>query len=111
MMMYCVNNVKLFTKNVIEVLETENMRALVETMLFETIERLVASHTSADNNAEWNLKGIEDYIRANLLPEGSAKNLSFEGLTSSEEIVEKIKEEVITLYNEKEEEHDSRTHA
>ena len=90
-------------KERLEVLETENMRALVETMLFETIERLVASHTSAVNNAEWNLKSIEDYIHANLLPEGSAKNLSFEGLTSSEEIVEKIKEEVIRLYNEKEE--------
>ena len=84
-------------KERLEVLETENMRALVETMLFEAIERLVASHTSAVNNAEWNLKSIEDYIHANLLPEGSAKNLSFEGLTSSEEIVEKIKEEVIRL--------------
>ena len=36
---------------------------------------------------------------------------TFEGLTSSEEIVEKIKEEVIHLYDEKEEQHDSRTHA
>jgi preprotein translocase subunit SecA len=85
-----------------EVLETENMRTLVESMIFGAIERLVASHTSSDNKAEWSLKGIEDYIHANLLPEGFITQEILEGL-SSEEIEAKIKDEVIRFYDAKEE--------
>ncbi|MFF2752201.1 preprotein translocase subunit SecA [Psychrobacillus sp. NPDC058041] len=85
-----------------EVLETENMRALVESMIFGAIERLVASHTSSDNKAEWGLKGIEDNIHANLLPEGIITQEILEDL-SSEEIEAKIKEEVIRFYDAKEE--------
>lgn len=85
-----------------EVLETENMRTLVESMIFGAIERLVASHTSSDNKAEWGLKGIEDYIHANLLPEGFITSEILEGL-SSEEIEAKIKDEVIRFYDAKEE--------
>lgn len=85
-----------------EVLETENMRALVESMIFGVIERLVASFTSSENKAEWNLKGIEDYINANLLPEGIISQQSLEDL-SSEEIIDKLKDEVIRFYDAKEE--------
>lgn len=85
-----------------EVLETENMRGLVESMIFGVIERLVASHTATENKAEWGLKGIEDYIQANLLPEGVITKQSLEGL-SPEEMEAKIKEEVIRFYNAKEE--------
>ncbi|ALC86319.1 MULTISPECIES: preprotein translocase subunit SecA [Bacillaceae] len=85
-----------------EVLETENMRALVESMIFGVIERLVGSFTNSENKAEWNLKGIEDYINANLLPEGIISQQSLEGL-SSEEIIDKLKEEVIRFYDAKEE--------
>ncbi|WP_144509537.1 preprotein translocase subunit SecA [Bacillus sp. FJAT-22090] len=86
-----------------EVLETENMRSLVETMVFGAIERLVGSYATSDNKADWNLKGIEDYIHANLLPEGVITKEKLEGL-SSEEMVELIKEEVIRFYDAKEEE-------
>ncbi|WP_391120422.1 preprotein translocase subunit SecA [Psychrobacillus sp. L3] len=85
-----------------EVLETENMRSLVESMIFGAIERLVASHTGSDNKAEWSLKGIEDYMHANLLPEGIITQQNLEGLTS-EEIEANIKEEVIRFYDAKEE--------
>ena len=86
-----------------EVLETDNMRALVESMIFGTIESLVASHTSAENKAEWSLKGIEDYVQANFLPEGVITQEILENL-SPEEMIEKIKEEVIRFYDAKEEE-------
>ena len=86
-----------------EVLETENMRALVESMLFGAIERLVSSHTSSENKADWSLKGIEDHIQANLLPEGVITQSVLQNL-SSEEMIEKIKEEVIRFYDAKEEE-------
>ncbi|MEI4769634.1 preprotein translocase subunit SecA [Psychrobacillus sp. FJAT-51614] len=85
-----------------EVLETDNMRTLVESMIFGAIERLVASFTSSENKAEWNLKGIEDYVQANFLPEGVITQQSLEDL-SSEEIIEKLKEEVIRFYDAKEE--------
>ncbi|WP_313892529.1 preprotein translocase subunit SecA [Psychrobacillus sp.] len=90
-------------KERLEVLETENMRSLVETMLFDVIERLVGAHTNSENTAEWNLKSIEDYVHANLLPEGVVAKQNFEGLTA-EEIVGKIKTEVLHYYNIKEEE-------
>ncbi|MEK3952747.1 preprotein translocase subunit SecA [Psychrobacillus sp. FSL K6-1464] len=86
-----------------EVLETENMRVLVESMLFGAIERLVSSHTSSENKADWSLKGIEDYVQANLLPEDVITQSELESL-SSEEMIEKIKQEVISFYDAKEEE-------
>lgn len=86
-----------------EVLETENMRVLVESMLFGAIERLVSTHTSSENKADWSLKGIEDYVQANLLPEGVITQSELESL-SSEEMIEKIKQEVISFYDAKEEE-------
>ncbi len=58
-------------KERLEVLETDNMRGLVETMINDVIERTVASHTSSDKQAEWNYKGLEDTIQANLLSEGA----------------------------------------
>ena len=86
-----------------EVLETENMRVLVETMIFSVIERLVTAHTNAENKAEWNYKALEDYVQANLLPEGIITQATLENL-SQEEIIEKIKEEVMSFYDAKEEE-------
>ncbi len=86
-----------------EVLETDNMRELVESMIFNVIERLVTAHTNADNKAEWNLKAIEDYAHANLLPEGVITQETLQDL-SQEEIIEKLKAEVLRLYDAKEEE-------
>ncbi|MBD7943007.1 preprotein translocase subunit SecA [Psychrobacillus sp. Sa2BUA9] len=84
-----------------EVLETENMRALVETMIFAAIERLVTAHTNAENKAEWNYKAIEDYVQANLLPEGVITQAMLENI-SQDEVIEKIKDEVISFYDAKE---------
>ncbi|GGA18331.1 preprotein translocase subunit SecA [Psychrobacillus lasiicapitis] len=86
-----------------EVLETENMRALVESMIFGAIDRLVGSNTASDNKAEWTLKGIVDYVQANLLPEGVISLSDLENL-SPEEMIGKLKEEVIRFYDAKEEE-------
>jgi len=88
-------------KERLEVLETDNMRNLVETMIDEVIERTVAVHTASDKQAEWNYKGLEDYIQANLLSEGVITRTHLEG-KSSDEIVELIKTEVYKRYDEKE---------
>ncbi|WP_210469630.1 preprotein translocase subunit SecA [Sporosarcina sp. 6E9] len=86
-----------------EVIETENIREIVERMLIDVIDRSVDAYTTADDSAEWNLKGFEDFIGANLLPEGQIKKSDLEG-KSVEELKAYIKEAVFARYDEKEEE-------
>ena len=83
-----------------EVLNTDNMRSLVENMIHESIENAVAVHTQGEQ-ADWNLQGLVDYVSANLLDEGELVVSDFEGLTA-EQITNVIKEVAITRYNEKE---------
>lgn len=90
-------------KERLEVLETDNMRGLVETMIDEVIERSVAAHTASDKHEDWNYKGLEDTIQANLLSEGAITREQLEG-KSADEITEFIKAEVYKRYDEKEEE-------
>jgi len=85
-----------------EVLDTDNMRALVETMINETIDRTVDVHTTADQKSEWNLKAMTDYIHANLLPENSEEQLHFEN-KEREEIRAELKETILKEYDAKEE--------
>ena len=86
-----------------EVLDTENIRSIVERMLTDVIDRAVAVHTTEEQQADWNLKGLEDFIGANLLPEGQLTKSDFEGKTL-EELTALIQESVSTRYDEKEEE-------
>ena len=83
-----------------EVLNTDNMRALVENMINESIENAVAVHTQGEQK-DWNLQSLIDYVSANLLDEGELTVADFEGLTA-EQIVNVIKEVAVTSYNEKE---------
>lgn len=86
----------------LQVLESENMRELVESMIQETIENIVGIHTQGPTE-EWNLKAIEDYVHGNLLDEGVVKASDLEG-KSPEEIIDHIYEEVQKKYDAKEEE-------
>lgn len=83
------------------VLETENMRELVENMIHESIENAVAVHTQGEQK-EWNLQALIDYVSANLLDEGDLEAAALEGL-SADQITDVIKEAVTVRYNEKEE--------
>ncbi|WP_413364943.1 preprotein translocase subunit SecA [Lysinibacillus sp. 3P01SB] len=84
-----------------EVLETENMRALVENMIYESIENAVSLHTQGEQT-DWNLQALIDYVSAHLLDEGDLQVADFEGL-SAEQITDVIKKAVIARYDEKEE--------
>ncbi|MEK4228450.1 preprotein translocase subunit SecA [Solibacillus sp. FSL H8-0538] len=84
-----------------EVLDTENMRALVESMIQQAIENAVALHTQGEQ-ADWTLNALEDYIAANLLEEGVITAAELEGKTV-DEMVEFIFAAVLVRYNEKEE--------
>ena len=85
-----------------EVLDTDNMRALVETMIQEVVDRTVDVHTTSEQKSEWNLKAMMDYVYATLLPEETERTLNFEG-KDREEIREELKQAVLAEYDAKEE--------
>lgn len=86
-----------------EVLESENLRDIVETMISTSLERNVAAFASASTDEEeWNLPGLIDYVNGNLLHEGDITLDSLRG-KDSEEITEMIFAKVKERYNEKEE--------
>ena len=83
-----------------DVLETENMRVLVESMIQETIDNVVSLYTQGEQK-DWNLKAIEDFVAANLLEEGQLKVSDFQG-KSAEDINQLISDAVHVRYDEKE---------
>ena len=85
-----------------EVLETENMRELVESFIAQAIENAVLVHTAGEK-ADWNLDALVDYIAANLLEEGDLTQADLENL-SPEEMITFIQEKVTKRYDAKEEE-------
>ncbi len=54
-----------------EVLDSDNLRGIIEKMIQSVIERVVNAHTPKEEvPEEWNLKGLVEYLNAHLLPEG-----------------------------------------
>lgn len=86
-----------------QILESENMRELVETMIEQAVEQNVAIFTQHENKDEWNLKAIEDYATNNLLQEGDVTASALTG-KSAEDIVAYILAKVTERYDEKEQE-------
>ncbi|QSB49488.1 preprotein translocase subunit SecA [Parageobacillus toebii] len=85
-----------------EVLDSDNLRGIIEKMIQSVIERVVNAHTPKEElPEEWNLKGIIDYINANLLPEGDVTVNDLRG-KEPEEMIELIWEKVKARYDEKE---------
>ncbi|MGB6406468.1 MAG: SEC-C metal-binding domain-containing protein, partial [Planococcus donghaensis] len=90
-------------KERMEVLETDNMRALVENMINNSIERMVYTHTADEKQENWHLKTLAELIAANLLPEDTVTEADLQG-KSQEELIAFIKETVTVRYDEKEQE-------
>lgn len=85
-----------------EVLDSENLRDIVEKMIQSVIERVVNAHTPSEEMPEdWDVKGIIDYVNANLLPEGDVTVNDLRG-KEPEEMIEFIWEKVKVRYDEKE---------
>jgi preprotein translocase subunit SecA len=54
-----------------EVLESENLRSIVEDMISSSVQRNVAAHTlKSDDTEQDDFQSLLDYINGNLLPEG-----------------------------------------
>ena len=88
-------------KERMEVLETDNMRALVEKMIDSSIIRMVQTHTMEEKQEDWHLKSLADVLMANLLPENSITEADLQGKTQ-DELIDFIKSTVIKHYDEKE---------
>ena len=86
-----------------QILESDNMRELVESMIAQAVEQNVAIFTQHENKDEWNLKAIEDYATNNLLHEGDVTADALTG-KSAEDIVAYILAKVAERYDEKEQE-------
>ena len=85
-----------------EVLESENLRGIVENMILGSISRNVDAHIAGqDDPEEWNLQGVIDYIKANLLQEGDIVLEQMKSL-EPEEMKELIFVKVKERYDEKE---------
>ncbi|PGY15380.1 preprotein translocase subunit SecA [Bacillus sp. AFS031507] len=86
-----------------EVLESENLRDIVQKMIVNSIERNVDAHASRhEDEEEWNLQAIVDYVNATLLHEGDIAADDLKG-KDPEEIRDTIFTKVKERYEEKEE--------
>lgn len=87
-----------------EVIESDDLRDIVQDMIHSTIERIVRAHTPEDQiPEEWNLQAIIDHANATFLYEGEVTEKDIKG-KEPEEIIELMFDIVQKNYKEKEEE-------
>ncbi|RBN40189.1 preprotein translocase subunit SecA, partial [Priestia megaterium] len=86
-----------------EVLDSDNLRAIVERMIESTLQRVVEVNTPREElEEEWNLQAIIDYVNANVLEEGEVTEEDLRR-KEPEEMVELLVDHAKARYNEKEE--------
>jgi preprotein translocase subunit SecA len=89
-------------KQRIEILESENIKGVVIGMIMPVIDRIVEVHCSNDDVPEdWDLQAIVGYANGTFLHEGMLTVDEISG-KEKEEIAEVIKEKVLKLYDERE---------
>ncbi|CAH0237286.1 Protein translocase subunit SecA [Peribacillus sp. Bi96] len=86
-----------------DVMESENLREIVETMITASIQRNVVAFAPMGDEEGWNLRGLVDYLNGNLFNEGSIAVEDLEGKNELE-LVEFILAKLKVNYDEKEEE-------
>lgn len=85
-----------------EVLESENLRDILENMIHSSLRRHVEAFTPRQDDPEaWNLQGLIDYVNGNLLHEGDVTVDDIRG-KDTDEIIDLIFAKVKENYDEKE---------
>ncbi|WP_053218586.1 preprotein translocase subunit SecA [Virgibacillus senegalensis] len=86
-----------------EVIDSDNLREIIEQMMQSTIERTIQSYTSDEVEENWDLGALVEYLHANLLEQ---EDISVDDLAGKdpEEMNELIFEKVKQRYDKKEEE-------
>lgn len=91
-------------KQRMEVLESDNLRGIVESMIKATIENHVRMHTpDSEVPEDWDIAAIVHFVKSTLLPEGVITEKDIKGL-DPEEMIELIYEKSMEAYDKKEEE-------
>ncbi len=86
-----------------EVLESENLRDILEGMIMTVIREVVQLHSGpAEEGEARNLQGLIDYVNTNLLSEGELTEADLEG-KEADEMVDIIFAKVKARYDEREE--------
>ncbi|SES71193.1 preprotein translocase subunit SecA [Salinibacillus kushneri] len=86
-----------------DVLDSDDLREIVEGMIHSTVDRVVGSYTAEDVPEDWNLEGLVSYMNSNLLGENELSEDMIKGL-EPEEITEQINNMIKQKYDEKEQE-------
>ncbi|WP_315906267.1 preprotein translocase subunit SecA [Priestia koreensis] len=85
-----------------DVLDSDNLREIVEQMILATIRRVVEVNTPREElDEDWNLKAVIDYLQGNLLEEGDVTEEQLRG-QDPQEMIELIFAKVKERYDEKE---------
>ncbi|WP_409302800.1 preprotein translocase subunit SecA [Peribacillus sp. SCS-155] len=85
-----------------EVLASENLREIVERMITSSVNRAVEAFVpSFEEEENYNLTGLADYINGNLLSEGEVTEADLKG-KDSQQIVDMLLARITEHYNEKE---------
>ncbi len=84
-----------------DVLESENLREIVEQMITSSLERNIASFAPMGDETEWNTQGLIDYIHGNLLNEG-VLTVADVADKNAEELFDLIHGKVMERYNDRE---------
>lgn len=92
-------------KQRLEVLESDNIREIVEGMLNSVIERVVESHTNEDIPEEWDLGAVADFVNKTFFSDED-EQISSEDIwgKEKEEIIEYLQELIAQKYDRREEE-------
>ncbi|WP_371069789.1 preprotein translocase subunit SecA [Sediminibacillus sp. JSM 1682029] len=86
-----------------EVIDSDDLREIIERMMQSTIERTVQSYTSDEEEENWDLNALVEYLHANLL---EREDITVDDLTGKdpEEMIDVIFEKAKQRYDKKEEE-------
>ncbi|MCT2537275.1 preprotein translocase subunit SecA [Aquibacillus koreensis] len=86
-----------------DVIDSDNLRDIIEQMIQTTVESVVSTHTAEDDEEKWNTQALIEYLHANLLEQ---EHISEEDLKGKEpqEMIDLITEKIKKKYDQKEEE-------
>ncbi|PSA90620.1 preprotein translocase subunit SecA [Bacillus atrophaeus] len=86
-----------------EVIDSENLRDIVENMIKSSLERAIAAYTPKEElPEEWKLDGLVELVNTTYLDEGALEKSDIFG-KEPDEMHELIMARILTKYNEKEE--------
>ncbi|MUV39067.1 Protein translocase subunit SecA [Lentibacillus sp. JNUCC-1] len=87
-----------------DVIDAEgDLREIIENMILSSLQRVVSTHTQDDDDANWQLSSIIEYVEGSLLDPGDVEVTDIKG-KDPEEMIDLIMDKVRTRYDEKVEE-------